>query len=120
MKTKEKKIKAWLEFLQANLDDLTLDKKISLFYGIYEDVVLNWAFLRQESPDSHEPIDSLEEFRGVLKIVAESEWEKFLLEKVQSQFWSDVQIETKKYLEEILLGPSNPIGMTVHEVLFQS
>jgi len=112
MKEKEKKIQAWLDFLQADLDTVPLDKKVSLLYAIFEDVLFNRPPFPLESPDSHESVRSLAQMQEVLKMTKDTKWEKFLLREVEQSGWRDLQTETKKYLEEILSADRKLLGLT--------
>ncbi|MFX0201889.1 MAG: hypothetical protein ACFFCW_37745 [Candidatus Hodarchaeota archaeon] len=118
MKAKKEKIKAWLDFLQADLDNLLLDEKVSLIYGVFEDIFFNKPFWPLEKDGK--PVDSLEKLRDFLNMADEEEWEKLILREVQLPLWKEIQLRTKAYFERILKDPTTPWPTKVEEYLIMT
>jgi len=128
MKAKERRINAWLDFIQADLDALRLDKLILVIYPIYEDFLLHKIQIKKAAMDllrlssgNHEGITLPKELEGVLKIIDDSAKDKYsiILRSLSWWDWNDLQKEAKNFMEKILAGEGSYVTIRVDEFLFQ-
>ncbi|MFB0507439.1 MAG: hypothetical protein ACETWT_11965 [Thermodesulfobacteriota bacterium] len=128
MKTKEERIKAWLDFIQADLDALPLDKLILIIHPIYEDILLYqilkkkaYQFYPLESSGNQGVMNLPKELRKALKIIDSSGWDKLAvtLGTLSKWNWGGLQKEARKFMEKIMAGPDSFVMVRVDEFLVE-
>jgi len=122
MKDREKRIQAWLDFIQADLDALPLDKRVSLIYPIFLDVYINWPLVPLELPSDMGLLSALGTWKTFFEVfkptLDDPDLESCMLRIVHEPMWKALQVEIKSFFETVLhLNTGKMAGMGVYEYL---